>query len=192
MKAINCDGPVVGLVDTIIGILGARGVHATFFVIGNEAARSPNVGAALVRAGHELGNHSWSHQHMAFKSSGRIRDEVERTDSVIRSMGYKGRIYFRPPYGFKLVSLPRYLSRTNRETIMWDVEPDTYADVAATSQGIVRHVLDRVRPGSIIVLHVWYPSRATSLHAVGPLIDSLHARGFRVGTVGDLLANKTR
>jgi peptidoglycan/xylan/chitin deacetylase (PgdA/CDA1 family) len=71
--------------------------------------------------------------------------------------------------------------------VTWDVEPDSYADVAATPAGIVRHALSRVRPGSIILLHPWYASRATSLAAVGPLVDSLHARGFRVGPIRDLV-----
>jgi peptidoglycan/xylan/chitin deacetylase (PgdA/CDA1 family) len=70
---------------------------------------------------------------------------------------------------------------------MWDVEPDSYADVAATPDGIVRHVLSRVKPGSIILLHPWYASRATSLAAVGPLVDSLRARGFQVVPVRELL-----
>jgi len=70
---------------------------------------------------------------------------------------------------------------------MWSIEPDSYRDVAATSAGIVRHVLDRVRPGSIIILHPWYASRRTSREAIGPLMDSLHARGYRVETVRTLL-----
>jgi peptidoglycan/xylan/chitin deacetylase (PgdA/CDA1 family) len=53
-------------------------------------------------------------------------------------------------------------------------------------------VLDRVRPGSIVLLHPWYPSRRTSLAAVGLLLDSLRARGYHVGTVGDLLAAARR
>ena len=70
---------------------------------------------------------------------------------------------------------------------MTDIEPDSYPDVAATPDGIVRHILDRVQPGSIILLHVWYPSRRTSLAAAGPLVDSLKARGYSVGPVRDLV-----
>ena len=70
---------------------------------------------------------------------------------------------------------------------MWSIEPDSYAEVAATPAGIVRHVLERVHAGSIIILHPWYASRRTSREAIGPLVDSLHARGFRVETVGTLL-----
>ena len=71
---------------------------------------------------------------------------------------------------------------------MWSIEPDSYREVAGTPQGIVRHVLDRVRPGSIIILHPWDPSRHASRAAIGPLVDSLHARGYRVETVGTLFA----
>lgn len=77
----------------------------------------------------------------------------------------------------------------HRTTITWDVEPDSDPEVA-TPEGIVAHVLARVRPGSIILLHPWYASRATSLAAVPALIDSLHARGYRLETVGALLAGK--
>ena len=181
------DGPTPAVTDSILAVLAARDVRATFFVTGAEMARAPDAGARIVAAGHELGNHSWSHQRMVLRLPGFIRREVEHTDSLIRAAGHRGPVHFRPPYGYKLVGLPWYLSRTDRTTITWDVEPDSYADVAATPEGIVRHTLDRVRPGSIILLHPWYRSRATSLAAVGPLVDSLRARGYAVGPVRDLV-----
>ena len=184
------DGPVDGVVDSLVRVLGARGVRATFFVMGSGVAESPGAARRLVAAGHELGNHSWSHPRMVLVSPRRVRDEVERTDSAIRAVGFRDEIRFRPPYGYKLVALPWHLARTQRTTVTWDVEPDSYADVAATPEGIVAHVLARVRPGSIILLHPWYPSRATSLAAVPALVDSLHARGYRVGTVGALLRGR--
>ena len=182
------DGPGDRIVDTLIDVLRTHGAHATFFLTGRELAESPEAGAKLVAAGHELGNHSWSHARLIFKTTTRLRAEVERTDSLLRAVGQREPIYFRPPYGYKLVGLPRYLERSGRTTVMWSIEPDSYADVAATPAGIVRHVLDRVHPGSIIILHPWYPSRRTSREAIGPLVDSLHARGYRVETVGALLA----
>lgn len=181
------DGPTPAVVDSLLSVLATRDVRATFFVTGAEMAAAPEAGAKLVAAGHELGNHTWSHQRMVLESPGFVRSEVARTDSVIRVAGHQGPVHFRPPYGYKLLALPWHLSRTDRTTVTWDVEPDSYADVAATPEGIVRHSLDRVRPGSIILLHPWYRSRATSLAAVGPLIDSLRARGYAVGPVRDLL-----
>jgi peptidoglycan/xylan/chitin deacetylase (PgdA/CDA1 family) len=181
------DGPVGELADSLIDVLRVHGAHATFFVTGGELAASRDAGAKLVAAGHELGNHTYTHRRMVLVTRGRIREEVERTDSLVRAAGQRGPIWFRPPFGYKLVGLPRYLASTGRTTVMWSIEPDSYSDVAATPEVIVRHVLDRVRPGSIILLHPWYPSRVTSRAAIGPLVDSLHARGYRVGTVGALL-----
>ncbi|MEX2177848.1 MAG: polysaccharide deacetylase family protein [Gemmatimonadaceae bacterium] len=181
------DGPTVAVRDTLLATLALRGVHATFFVVGSALAGAPELGNALHEAGHELGNHTYTHRRMVPVRQGTIAFEIERTDSLIRAAGHDGAIHFRPPYGYKLLGLPWYLARRDRLTITWDVEPDSYPDVAATAGGIVRHVMERVRPGSIILLHPWYASRATSLGAVGPLIDSLHARGYRVGTVAALM-----
>ena len=99
---------------------------------------------------------------MVFRSPGFIREEVERTDAVIRAAGYQGPIYFRPPFCYKLVGLPWLLARSGRTSVTWDVEPDSYRDVAASASGIVSHVVERVRPGSIVLLHVWHGSRQTS------------------------------
>ena len=181
------DGPVAAVADDLMAVLRARNVNATFFVTGQELAAAPAVGRALVAAGHELGNHSYSHQRMVLKAPSTMRREIEQTDALIRAAGQRGPIRFRPPYGYKLVGLPWLLARTDRTTITWDVEPDSYPEVAATAEGIVAHVLARVRPGSIILLHPWYRSRATSLAAVPILVDSLQARGYRVTTVGELL-----
>ncbi len=181
------DGPAPAVLDSVTRALETRGVRATFFVTGRELAEAPEAGRRLVAAGHELGNHTWSHRRMALVGLRTVSAEIEPTDSLIRLAGHRGPIHFRPPYGYKLAVLPWYLRRARRTTVTWDVEPDSYADVAATPEGIVRHVLERVRPGSIILLHVWYPSRETSRAAVGPLVDSLKARGYAVGPVRDLL-----
>jgi peptidoglycan-N-acetylglucosamine deacetylase len=181
------DGPAPGVADTLIGYLDAAGVRATFFVTGQELAANLDLGQRLVEAGHELGNHTYAHARMVLRSQKFIRSQIERTDDLIRDAGQGNPIFFRPPYGYKLVGLPYYLARTGRTTILWDIEPDSYPEVAATSEGIVRHVLDRVRPGSIILLHPWYSSRRTSLQAVPALVDSLQGRGYTITTVGELM-----
>ena len=182
------DGPVASLTDSLVAVLAGRGVRATFFVQGSALEDDPATGRALVAAGHELANHSYSHRRLVFVSPATVRMEVERTDSLIRAAGARGPIHFRPPFGKKLVALPFHLWRTGRITIMCDVEPDSYADVAASAEGIVAHVLERARPGSIILLHPWFPSRATSLAAVPGVIDGLRVRGYRFVTVNELLA----
>jgi peptidoglycan/xylan/chitin deacetylase (PgdA/CDA1 family) len=182
------DGPAMELVDEIIAILGSRGARATFFVTGRGLASALEAGQRLTAAGHELGNHTFSHRHMLLKSRSFIQSEIESTDTLIRAAGQNDPIYFRPPYGRKLVGLPHYLWRTGRTTIMWSIEPDTYPDVAADPEAIVAHVMARLRPGAIILLHVWQqPQRAASLAALPALIDSLQASGYEVTTVRELL-----
>ena len=181
------DGPTPAATDSILAILEREGIHATFFFTGAELSANPALGPRFVRAGHELGNHSYSHSRMVLKSPGFVRREIESTDSLIRRAGYAGTIHFRPPYGKKLVALPWYLRRTGRKTIMWDVEPDSYADIGGSAERIVAHVLQNVRPGSIIILHVMYPSRRESLRAVPRIVRGLEERGYRFVTVSELL-----
>jgi chitin deacetylase len=181
------DGPTPEVTDTVLSMLAAAGVRGTFFFMGSELERNPDLGRRYIEAGHELGNHSYSHRRMVLKSPGFIASEIERTDSLIRVAGHVGPIHFRPPYGKKLLLLPWYLWRRNRVTVMWDVEPDSYADVASDRALIVEHVRDRVQPGSIIILHVMYKGREESLAAVPGIISALREDGYEFVTVSELL-----
>ena len=80
----------------------------------------------MVDAGHQIGNHTYSHKRMVLKSPSFIKEEIEKTDELIRKSGYESEIDFRPPNGKKFVGLPYYLNKHNRETIMSSSEPDTY------------------------------------------------------------------
>lgn len=181
------DGPTPAAMETLLPMLRERGVRATFFVVGVELERHPALGAALLADGHELGNHSYTHQRMVLKSAAFIADEVERTDALIRRAGQQGEILFRPPYGVKLLGLPRYLERTGRRTVMWSIAPDSDPAIADSAAAITASVLAQVRPGAIILLHPMYRRRA-SLEAVPAIIAGLQARGLRLVTVSELLA----
>ena len=182
------DGPVPGATAQVLSALEEGQVRATFFVTGAELEKHMDEGKRIVAAGHELGNHTYSHERMVLVTPSFVRREIERTDELIRDAGYRGEIYFRPPYGRKLFALPYYLSRTGRKSITWDVEPDSYPEVAADSDKITEHVLSRARPGSIIILHVMYGSRRESLKSVKKIVEGLKAQGYSFKTVTELLA----
>lgn len=181
------DGPHPGGVARMLPMLRDSGVRATFFVTGSELERYPELGAQLVAAGHELGNHTYSHGRMVFRSQDYIASEVERTDALIRAAGQEGRISFRPPYGVKGFGLPYYLSRTGRRTVMWDLEPDSDSRMASSSEAMAAHVVENARPGSIILLHVMYANRRPSLDAVPLVVEGLRAKGFEFVTVSGLV-----
>jgi peptidoglycan/xylan/chitin deacetylase (PgdA/CDA1 family) len=182
------DGPTPELTGRVLSVLEEAQVRATFFVTGAELERNMEEGRRIVAAGHELGNHSYSHERMVLVTPSFVEREVERTDELIREAGHRGEIFFRPPYGRKLFALPYYLSKTGRQSVTWDVEPESYPEVAADPDKIAEHVLSRTRPGSIIILHVMYRSRAASLEALRKIIDGLRAQGYSFKTVSELLA----
>ncbi|NTF08246.1 polysaccharide deacetylase family protein [Agrobacterium rubi] len=184
------DGPSARFTKDVLTILKDRDVKATFFLIGKETAENLPQARLVVDAGHEIGNHSYSHSNMAWMGPGTVKDEIERTDAAIRAVGYQGEILFRPPYGKKLVTLPWYLAHNNRKTIMWDVEPESYPEIAGNADAMTRYVVDNAKNGSIIILHVMYRGRDVSRQALPQIIDGLRQRGFGFVTVSDLLKDR--
>ncbi|WP_207926655.1 polysaccharide deacetylase family protein [Actinocrispum wychmicini] len=181
------DGPDPAGAGQLLDALARAQVPATFYLIGRDMANHPDLARAIAAAGHELGNHTYSHERMVFVTPGFVAEEVEKTDALIRQAGYQGEITFRPPNGKKLLALPYYLDQHHRKTIMWDVEPNTYPEIDASAQRIVDFTVEHTRPGSIILLHGMYAGREQTRLAVPPIIDRLKAAGYRFVTVSDLL-----
>ena len=182
------DGPTPAGTDRILSILDEHQVRATFFVIGSELEKNIDSGQKIVAAGHQLGNHSFSHRRMLFVTRSFVEHEVEKTDELIREAGYQNEIYFRPPYGKKLFMLPYYLSNTGRTTVTWDVAPESNSMRNGNAERIAESALTGTRPGSIIVLHVMYSSGTESVKAVAPIIEGLKTQGYTFVTVSELLA----
>ncbi|MFC9763251.1 polysaccharide deacetylase family protein [Rhodococcus jostii] len=178
------DGPT-SRTPEVQRLLNEAGIRATFYLNGTDLRANPEHGRLIADAGHELGNHTDTHRRMVFVSADTVRDEIERTDEAIRATGYTGPITVRPPYGKKLLRLPHYLAEHDRTTVMWDVEPDSAA--TADTAGIVAATLAQTRPGSIILMHVMFPSRQASLDAVPDVVAGLTAEGYRFVTVSELL-----
>lgn len=179
------DGPTPAYADGILAVLRRERARATFYVLGEDLQRNPELGRRIVADGHVLGNHTWSHPRMVGLSLGTIRREVEDTDRQIRLAGERGPIHFRAPYSQKFVLLPWYLHRTGRTNVSWNVEPD--GDPTLPAEEMVRRVMDEAHPGAIILLHPWYPSRETTRQALPGIIRGLRARGYELVTVPELL-----
>jgi chitin deacetylase len=197
---VNTDKKVVALTfddapseytGEVLKTLNRANIKATFFAIGTELERHPMEGKAIAAAGHEFGNHSYSHPRFYLKSQEFIDSEITKTNSLIRATGYKGEITFRPPYGKKLVGLPYYLSQHGIKTIMWDVEPDSFnrdPESGNTSKEfIVKYTLDNTKPGSIILLHPFCKTCNGDREALLPVIEGLKKKGYQFVTVSDLL-----
>ncbi|PFK43958.1 polysaccharide deacetylase [Bacillus cereus] len=176
------DGPTKN-VEQILPLLEKYNAKATFFVIGNELEKNFKLGRTIVKAGHQLGNHTYSHNRMIFKTPSFIKDEVEKTNTLIRSTGYTGQIDFRPPNGKKLIGLPYYLNEQHIETITWNLEPDTYYTSPSEK---INYVNKNVKPGSIILLHSMYDDSEKYLQTLEGILDSLSKKGYQFVTVNEL------
>jgi len=181
------DGPTSKYTDAVLATLAKHAVKATFFVTGGEVEKNLAEAGRIAAAGHELGNHSYSHARLVFKLPATVKDEIEKTDAAIRNAGYSGQIHFRPPYGKKLLILPWYLQKAGKTTIMWDIEPETFAETAVSAEAISDHIMQQVRPGSIILLHVMYASREESRKSLELVIPRLKKEGFAFKTVSELI-----
>jgi peptidoglycan-N-acetylglucosamine deacetylase len=172
------DGPTDN-VDDILTLLNKYEIEATFFLIGNEIEKRKEEAEKIVAAGHQVGNHSYSHQRMIFKSPSFIKEEIEKTDKLIESIGYKGEIDFRPPNGKKLAVLPFYLHREGKETITWNIEPDHAVDK-------VGYVKRNIENGSIILLHPMYDESGEQLQLLESIIKLLIEEEYKFLTVNEL------
>lgn len=182
------DGPTEYTKDVLNNLEG-KNIKATFFVVGSELEKKPEIGKAILLAGHELANHSYSHQRMWFKSQSFITEEIEKTNTLIRETGHTGDIHFRPPYGKKIIGLPWYLSKNNIKTIMVDVEPDTYG---SNADFLIEYTLENTKPGSIILLHPFCETCSGQREAIGRIVDGLQAKGYQFVTVSELLTYKNK
>ena len=169
--------------DQILPLLDKYKAKTIFSLIGNDIEKHLEEAKKLVEAGHQIGNHTYSHERMVLKSPSFIKKEIEKTDELIRKSGYKSEIDFRPPYGKKFVGLPYYLNKHNRETIMWSLEPDTYYTSADEK---VNYVVDNINPGSIILLHPMYDQTGEEIRVIEDILRKLTDDGYTFVTVDGL------
>ncbi|MCP3739410.1 polysaccharide deacetylase family protein [Rossellomorea sp. BNER] len=176
------DGPS-DHVDQILSLLDRYNAKATFFLIGNELQKNLNEGKKIAGAGHQIGNHTYSHERMILKKPSFIKQEIEKTNTLIRKTGFKGEIDFRPPNGKKFIGLPYYLNKHQIDTITWNLEPDSYY---TSVQDQIDYVNENIKPGSIILLHPMYDDTGDKLKVIEGILESLSEKGYRFITVNEL------
>lgn len=181
------DGPTEKGTSSVVEILKHHNVKGTFYINGKSIKKSPELTRQLIDAGHEIGNHSYSHKRMVFMSYGEVAKEVESTSKLIQDLGYEDEIRFRPPFGKKLFTLPYYLGENDITTVTWSVETETFNEGQDTPELIVKRAMDSVKPGAIILMHVMYGD-GSSLKALPEIIIRLKKQGYTFATVSELIA----
>lgn len=186
------DGPNPPYTKQILDLLKKHDIKATFFVVGMRAQKYSEELKLVYQAGHEIGNHTWSHHVLIGKSYQFIRHEIESTDELIKKLGYTGPIHFRAPKGLKFIRLPKILAETNRPHILFDAVGWDWSNPGINK--IVKNVMNSVHQGSIILLHDGdgdnnevITDRSQTVAATDIIIQKLKAAGYKFVTISEML-----
>jgi peptidoglycan/xylan/chitin deacetylase (PgdA/CDA1 family) len=165
------DGPITGLTDEILGILDRYDAKATFFCVGENVKRNPEIFASLLEKGHSVGNHTFHHL------KGWTTNHAEYIEDIGEARKYIKSDLFRPPYGLMSYKQAKTLSRDYR-VVMWSVLTKDY-DPAVSAEECLQIALNGVRPGAIIVFHDNIKAREKVLFALPKLLEHLEKEGYR-------------
>lgn len=173
------DGPHPVWTERLLDGLKARGIRATFFVIGESAEEYPDLIQRMLDEGHQVGNHTYSHVQLTACNEEEAIEEIKKTQEVIyQAAGFIPQ-YIRPPFGSWNEMLQE---ETSLEAVLWDVDP--YDWKVQNTDAIVKSILEQTEDGSIILLHDVYE---TSVGAALKAADIFLERGYRFCTVDEIM-----
>jgi peptidoglycan/xylan/chitin deacetylase (PgdA/CDA1 family) len=183
------DGPDPAWTPRVLDVLDEAEVRGTFFVVGERAARAPDVVRAIARAGHDVGNHGWSHSSLWLAGPRRTAVEIGDTQALVGDLVGTAPRDFRPPWGMMNAAMFAVLHRHRMRCVLWSIQPEGLRPVAAATQA--RRVVSRAHPGAIVDLHDAEGTRAAPERlcaALPPMIDGLRRAGYELVTLTELLA----
>ena len=177
------DGPHPDLTPALLDVLIRHGARATFFLLGAGAAAHPDLVARIVEEGHEVANHTWADRPSALLSAAAFARDVDRTHRVLTAAGGTPR-FLRPGSGWFRPSMLRTSARRGYRVVLGSIAvlDLEVADVAAQAE----FVLERVRPGAVVVLHEGYAERIGVVALTDRVLRGLAARGYEAVSLAEL------
>ena len=168
--------------EGIMDILDRYNVKTTFFLVGFWAEKHPDLVAELTARGHEIGNHSATHPHMAQLTDAKIREELRQCSELVRSITGKPTTLFRPPYGEYNDSVVRISREEGYECVQWNVDSLDWKNISA--QDMVSRCTKNVNPGDIVLFH---NDSKYILEALPQILEYYIGNGYRIIPVSQLL-----
>ena len=176
------DGPWPNSTAQLLAILVQRQAPATFFVVGRQVERYPELVRQELAAGMAFGSHSYSHpQPFDRLPVARIRDELTRGRRPLGPLGVHP-VGFRPPGGAASATILATAQRLGDRTVLWSVDPADWQPGVSSDQ-LVWRVLAGVRPGAIVLLHDGGGDRSATVAALPAIIDGLRRLGLTLTVV---------
>lgn len=168
------DGPHPTHTPALLDLLAAHSARATFFLIGREAERHPQLVARILREGHTLGNHSWSHPQFDRLDLAAQREEIQRTDRLLQGFDGLPRHDFRPPRGVMPRPMVLDCIRRGRRIAYWSYDSLDYSQRSAEDLIASAH-RHPPRAGEILLMH---DDGGLSLRLLEAMLPVWAAEGF--------------
>lgn len=181
------DGPDGKYTPMVLDILAQYGVPATFFVVGTQVERYPDVLARIRDEGHEIGSHGYTHADMARMKAEDAAEDLRRADEAIREAAGIDPTLFRPPYGSVSDHLKSALAEAGKTLVRWNVDPRDWDGTPADA--IASHVLEHAKDGAVVLLHSFGGKNSDlsgTIEALPAIIEGLLAQGYELVTVSGL------
>lgn len=176
------DGGSQRNVRDILDVLSEYGIPGTFFLNGEWVDANPELLLRMVREGHEIANHTYSHARLTYLGLDEIEAEIMDTENSIIKITGKGTNYFRPPYGAYNEKVKEVVEGLGFQAlVMWSV--DTRDWNGGTADAIIQEVLDNAGSGSIVLFHLHGANTAEALRTI---IPELQNAGYRLTTINGL------
>jgi peptidoglycan-N-acetylglucosamine deacetylase len=146
------DGPHAQGTPVVLEILARQGITATFFLVGEQVLRNPQLAAEIVAAGHQLGLHCHLHRNLLRLTPWQVREDVARAAATIEDASGVSPSLYRPPYGVLNATALRLARSAGRRTLLWTHWGRDW-EARATPDSITARVTDGAGEGSVLLLH---------------------------------------
>lgn len=173
------DGPSALYTDQLLDGLRERGVHATFFLLGENVEQYPEIVRTMHEDGHLIGNHTYSHMQLTSSNMDQFEEELRKTDEAVYEITGEHTEYVRPPYG---IWNKRYEENLNMLPVLWTIDPKDWC--TSDAGAVITRITEHADENAIILLHDCY---ASSVEAALQVVDILQARGYEFVTVDELI-----
>lgn len=176
------DGPVSGPTDFVLEILAKHSLKATFFCIGDNVYRHPDVFKRLLDQGHTIGNHTFNHLKGWNTSLEKYLENVKQCEAELEASGYGHQVskLFRPPYG--RITQSQINALAHYKIVMWDVLTNDY-DKLRSPEACLKNSIRVTRPGSIVVFHDSIKAERNMSYTLPRYIDHFLNLGYSFNTL---------
>ena len=179
------DGPHPRYTPQILDVLDQYGIKATFFVVGVNAKNYPDTLSSVIKGGHEIANHTYSHPHVSCLNTETLKDEVEHCESTIYGLTDNKTKLFRPPEGMIDADVRAVLRSLDYKVILWDIDTRDWAH--ESPEKIAENVISNVTSGDIILMHDYVSHNSPTIDAIKLFIPILIEKGYKFVVVSELI-----